>query len=95
MKIKVTASPDRMGNITVTPVSLRHCAKYAAHMKGMTGSADSSVFIQEGGPAEEFLEELRPAKRRDIEAGWDVTFLVDPWIFGHWLGWSAEEVDLW
>ena len=94
MKIKVTASPDHMGNITVAPVSLKHCVKYAAHMKEMTGHATASVFLQEGGAVEGFLEGCTPRQRRELGYGHVITFLVDSYNYGCMLGWDAHEVEL-
>ena len=94
MKIKVTASPDNMGNIELCPLSMKHRIAYAKHIKEMTGHADPSVFLQEGQAADEFLSDLSPRQRRDLDAGFDVTFLIDPWIYGNYLGYDACEVNL-
>lgn len=85
----VTAEMDRMGSITVTPVNDRIRKRFAKHLhRYYSPHADGTAFFQEG--AQEFLADLRPDQRRDLEAGFKVTFRVDAWVFGHWLGWDAH-----
>ena len=89
----VNVSMDRMGNIVASPVSERIRRKFAAHLQEVyTPKADGTAFFQEGGPAGEFLEDCTPAQRRDIDGGYNVRMRVDPWTYGHWLGWGAHTV---
>lgn len=53
---------------------------------------ESLVFLQEGMAAEEFRENhLSPQNLRDMRGGWDVTILMDPWVFLHFIGFDAHE----
>ena len=91
--MRVRVEMDRMGNITATAVNDRIRRKFVAHLKEVYSEhADGSAFFQEGGPSEEFLADCTPAQRRDINAGWSVNINVDPWMYGHWLGWDAHVV---
>lgn len=92
MSILVEADMDRIGNVVVTPVSSRVRRRYEKYMKEMTGRADASAFFQEGDAASDFLEDFPAQHRRSLESGWSVRFKVDPWVFGHWLGWDAHNV---
>jgi hypothetical protein len=88
----VEAQMDGMGNILVTPVSKKVQEQMSRHLKQWTGSADTQVFFQEGMGASEFLEDVPPRYRRDLDNGWPVRFQVDPWAFGHWVGYDFHEV---
>ncbi len=92
-KILVEAEMDRMGNVTIKPVSTRIARKYANHMQEMTGNRTWGAFFQEGGPVSELLNEFPAKYRRDLEKGWPVRFKADPWTFGTWLGYDAHEVN--
>ena len=94
MKILVEAEMDRMGNITVKPSSPRHQRLYADHMEEMTGNRTWGAFFNDGAEASQLLEEFPARRRRELEKGWPVRFKVDPWQFGHWLGYDAHEVAL-
>lgn len=88
--MKVTTSMDRTGCITVRAVSQRRTDAYLAHLATF-GIDDASVFIQMD--VETFIAQDVPARyRRDLREGWDVTFHVDPWVFGHWLGYDCNEI---
>jgi hypothetical protein len=89
--IKIEAFDDRWGDVILRPVSQKHCEAYMQHMYGIgTKSDDCSVFTR--------LEDVAPympkAKLRDLQNGWGVVFLMDPWVFGHLLGYDAHEVRL-
>ena len=90
----VDVSMDRMGNVVARPRSARIARKYTKHLAGFGVKSDGSAFFQEGGPASEFLADLKPGQVRDLESGWDVTLRLDPWVFGQWLGWDACEVQV-
>jgi hypothetical protein len=90
----VRAEMDGMGNITVSPVSERWQRKFSRHMaKWIADYRDNAeAFFQEGMGASEFMEDMTASQRKDLEAGWSVTYRLDPWIFGHYLGWDAHTV---
>ena len=88
--MKVTARMDRMGNVTVAPVSQRRHHAYLRHL-AQFGIHAATVYVQFN--VDEFIAQDIPARHRtDLMNGWDVTFHVDPWVFGHWLGWDCHEV---
>ena len=83
---------DRMGSIVLTPRSKKVRAQMRKHNKEWTGHADDTVYLQEGFGASEFLGLLPRAKRRELEAGWPLTIRMDPWEFGHYVGYDFHEV---
>lgn len=92
--MKVNASIDRMGALHLEPVSQKACTAYSKHMEEMTGHYDCTAYIQNDWDVDSFIAEyVPPSKRRDLHGGWDATFLMDPWIFGHVLGYDAHNVS--
>ena len=90
--MKITATVDRMGCLTLRPVSQRRIDTYLQHLAEF-GIEDASVFLQADYDVEAFIAQEVPTRyRRDLREGWDVTFHVDPWVFGHWLGYGCHEV---
>ena len=90
--IIVCARMDAMGSIIVRPVSDKHARHFQRAVVANGGPNDIDVYLQEGDPASEFLEQdVPPRYRRDLEHGWTVRWRVDPWIVGHWYGWDAAE----
>ena len=95
----VIAQMDHCGNITARPVSDRAAKRFARRV-AENGGASLEVqardgycaFFQDGMGAAEFLEDLRPDQRRDLEAGWQVKFRADGWLVGHWYGYDAHTV---
>lgn len=53
------------------------------------GPDEEDVFIQGGG---NLPEEIPAAKRRDLDNGWDIIFLMDPWVLAHYYGYDAHTV---
>jgi hypothetical protein len=92
-KILVSARMDRMGNIIIRPVSDKWARRFARAVKSNGGGYHKDIFFQEGMGAEEFIGQDLPARyKRDIENGWIVRFLVDPWLVGMWYGYDACNV---
>lgn len=90
--IKVEVSMNRMGDVTVSPVSVKARKAYSKHMKEYTGHASAEAYLQ-GHVGEQFLAEaLSPAKARDVESGWPVTIIMSAWNFGYLLGYDAHHV---
>ena len=89
--MKVRASRDRMGCVTIVPVSERRREAYARHLSEWDPdfSGDVSVFVQFD--VDMFIEDNVPQRHHeDLHNGWDVTFLIDPWVFERWLGYCDE-----
>jgi len=91
-KINVDIKTDAMGNIIASPVSKKYAKAFSDVRRENGGGSDLNVFFQEGGPATQFLNDLTPRQRREINKGWDVRIKVDPWIVGHWYGYDAHTV---
>lgn len=90
--IHVRCSLDRLGCLTLTP-SERIQRQAARHLRsfGME-HADGTAFIQLDYEVDGFIEEhVPPRKRRDLREGCDVTITMDPWIFGHFIGYDFHE----
>lgn len=90
--IIVDVNEGQMGNVTLTPRSARVRGQMERHNEEWTGHASDSVFLQEGMGAGEFLESLPPAKARDVREGWGAAIKMDPWEFGHMVGYDFHEV---
>ena len=53
---------------------------------------DPMALIQGEEDVETFLERhLTEAQRRDIADGWEVEITIDPWDFGHYVGYDFHE----
>lgn len=91
-RIKVTFEMDRCGCLLMTPVSKRLQGRIKRHLAEWKVGWDGSVLVQEDYNAESALEQhLTPSQRRDVDQGWPVTVLVDPWEWLHYVGWDAHE----
>ncbi len=89
----VEVQEDRMGMLLLTPVSKKVQAQMRKHTKEWTGHADDTVLIQRDYDVEHFLERYVPAaKRRDVREGWGARIQMDPWEFGHFVGYDFHEV---
>lgn len=89
----VRVSMDSMGNVTMDPVSERVRRRIYKDMKenGYTGpETDVLVFGQEGGPAQELLDEIPPRRRKEVEEGYPVVVRMDDWTFRHLCGWCSD-----
>lgn len=87
----VEVQMNRMGAVTLTPVSKKVRRQMRAHNQEWLGHPDEDVYLQ-GDRGYEFLDMLSPAQRRDVEEGWGATVRMDPWIFGHYVGYDFHEV---
>jgi hypothetical protein len=91
--ILVSAREDTMGDILLETVSEKYGKAFASRAKSNGAGHYSPVaFIQQGIGDAEFLAELRPAQRRDIEAGWRIRFKSNPWAIAHYWGYDAHTV---
>lgn len=74
------------------PINTRIEAKYAQHMEEWTGHKDGSVYFQGDW---ELPETIRGNRQfTELMKGWNITIQVDPWEYGHWLGWDACNVEV-
>jgi hypothetical protein len=68
---KVTLRQDRFGNLTGELLDLRYAGYLAVYSK-----VNPNLYIQREDNIEHFLSEIPARKRREYEAGYDVTVLV-------------------
>ena len=91
-RIKVRACTDVMGNLFVRPDVDRFAEAYRAAVVANGGPDALAAFRQEGTAArQELLDGFPDRKVRELERGWPVVFLADPWTVGHWYGYDAQE----
>lgn len=89
--IVVEASMDRMGSITVRPKSDKWARRFRRVVVDNGGPDELTAFFQEGFGVTEFMENDVPKRyRQDLEQGWTVRWIVDPWVVGHWYGYDAH-----
>lgn len=84
---------DDIGNLILQPVSEKRADKYAAHMEDMTGYAQRSAYLQNEYDITQFRSDLNGRARRELNFYGAVTVRMDPWVFGHMLGYDAHEVS--
>lgn len=74
MAIKIEISPNRLGHLTLKPVSDLVCERVAKTNK-YDGAFD--VYLQTDVCIDELLRALSPAQRKHIDRGFDVNILMD------------------
>ena len=77
---KVTIREDRFGNLTGELLDLRYAGYLAVYSK-----LNPNLFIQREDNIEQFLSEIPASKRREYEAGYDVTVLIPDAVFEAYL----------
>jgi hypothetical protein len=97
--IKIRIEPLPYGAYTATPISKYWRDRFGRHILEWKYNGDPS-----GVPQHELcqayfqgyydLPEAVTSNRQfpELERGWYITILVDPWEFGHWLGYDAHTV---
>jgi hypothetical protein len=89
--IIIDVQEDGLG-VTLTPRNQRVRRQMARHNKEWTGHADEEVFLQEW-RGDEFLDEyLTSAQAGHVRSGYTVGIKMDPWVFGHMVGYDFQEV---
>ena len=93
--IIVDAVHAPMGCMLLTPRNTRLQRRIVEYFEKLGQKTDASVFVQSEDEIEAWLS-MTPAKaRRDFDAGWNVSFKIDPWEFLHAYGWDAHEGVRW
>jgi len=100
----VEAERNTMGCFTVMPVNKRHLIKFARHMRehhrgwpitSLALSQRGVAFLQREDDIDLLFERYIPRRKHgDARKGWPVRFRMDPWDYGHFLGFDAHEVKL-
>jgi len=88
IRIRVQSLP--YGAFVAFPESVKWNRAFAGHMLKYTGHYDSSAFFQGEWELPETITQNR--QYGELRKGWDICILVDPWEFGHWLGYDAHIV---
>lgn len=90
--IKVQVARDRMGGLTLTP-SKKIQRQAIKHLRELGHEhADGTALIQSEEDAQLFVEtHLSEGQQRDLRDGWDVTIDMDPWDYGHLVGYDFHE----
>jgi len=88
-RIKIRFSEDRMGSVILTPVNERLRDRIIRHLADLGVESDGTVYVQDGDYV--LFEHLSQGQIRDVREGWDVTVLMDPWIFLNYVGYDAAE----
>ena len=91
--IKVTISALRYGGYTLSIADKYHQLFKAVVLANGGGSGPRCKNVQEPYIQHaEDLPEMPRRQRRALDAGWDVTILMDPWEVGHYYGYDAHAV---
>lgn len=89
----VEVQMDRMGSMVLRPVSERVRAQMRRHNKEWTGHSEDTVLIQREDNIDSFMERhVPPRKHSRIRQGWPEAVRMDPWDFGHYVGYDFQEV---
>lgn len=91
MAIKIEYSIDRMGCLRMRPVNQRLNKAIGKYLEEWKVAWSGDVFVQEDFNIEAALEGFTETERRDLDNGWSVTKLEDPWTWLHYVGWDAHE----
>jgi len=75
---------------TATPISKYWRKRFAEHMREWANYPTSEVYFQGLYDLPESIVLNR--QYNELCKGWDITILVDPWEFGHWLGYDAHTI---
>jgi hypothetical protein len=83
---------DFLGALVVRPLDRKICGRVTDHLKDFKIYSDGSVYLQTSQEIEDFLEECRidNETREMVEKGWPQETEIDPWVYGHFLGWDAH-----
>jgi hypothetical protein len=71
------------------PVAQKWRDKYCRHMQDMGQPAVSSVFFEDYNLPEEVTSNRQ---YKELGNGFSIQIKMDPWVYGHWLGYDACEV---
>jgi hypothetical protein len=90
--MKVRISINRMGHLTLSPVSSEVSARLRRYLaKSGAENPDPSVYLQLDTDVESLLSGLPAEVSKDIREGWDRVVLMDPRTFGSYCGYDAGD----
>jgi len=88
IKVEIVESP--YGGYLFIPVSQKLRKKIRDHLADWEINSDGSIYLSDG-EANSIISDLSPSQQRDLEGGWGLTVLWDPWDFLHLVGYDAHE----
>jgi hypothetical protein len=89
--IRILVHPLPYGSYTAEPIAKHWQGAFQEYMtQWQQGSGLYQAFFQGDWDLPDTVKENR--QYSELVKGWDITILVDPWEFGHWLGWDAHTV---
>ena len=90
--IKIEIVPLSYGSYTSRPVSRKWRKAFAAHMDSYYYTVlHEKAYFQDFWQLPESVRENRRAMR-ELDKGYSTIVLIDPWEYGHWLGYDAHIV---
>lgn len=84
--IQVLIAMDRMGNITMRPVRDKYVEYFVEEAIKQGNPGEETIFFQSGFGAEDVIDELSPVQQKNLNDGWSIKVLMDPWVIGKWYG---------
>ena len=95
--IKVELKIDSMGCLIGTPANDQVQALYRIHMVEMgCENANGTIFLQRVDAIESFCDHVALASvaMEHLYNGYTVEVTIDPWDYGHYLGYDAQNVEI-
>lgn len=80
MAIKIRISPNRLGHLTLKPVSDRVHQRIA---KSNQYNHMAEVYLQTDVCVDELVNSLSYAQRRTVKRGYEIRILMDEWTYRH------------
>lgn len=87
--IRILVHPYPYGAYMAEPLADHWRQAFAEYM-AQWGNPSAQAFFQGDWDLPETIRENR--QYPELAKGWDITILVDPWEFGHWLGYDAHTI---
>lgn len=83
---------DYIGSLVARPLDRHICEQITDHLKDFGIYSDGSAYMQTPQEIEEFLGRchIDSETREMAEKGWPQNTTIDPWVYGHFLGWDAH-----
>ena len=97
-RMRVRASMDRYGNVCVGPVAKYWRQRFQSAIDEISergycpGGLTVDQYIQNPYNPGSIMDDIPRRYHRDLEHGWPVVFLMDPWTFAHLVGYDCPEL---
>lgn len=93
MRIKIHCEISREGGMVLWPVNKRWQRAYGKHLQSFYVQSHKGLCLIQNN-IHEMKEHFTASQWRDMEHGWSVIVIMDPWDYGNLLGWDACNVTL-